>query len=43
MQVALCILAVVALCAAVVFEDWQRIVLSLVLAVGLTAVAVFVR
>jgi hypothetical protein len=39
-QVVLCLLAIVALCAVVVFEDWQRILLALGAAVALTVFAV---
>jgi hypothetical protein len=35
------LLSVVALCAAVVFEDWQRIALSIVVAVVLITLAVY--
>lgn len=41
MQIALCALAIVALCAAVVFDDWQRMVLAVVVAVVLTTLAVY--
>ena len=42
MQVGLCLVAVVLLCAAVVFEDWQRIILCVVLAIAVTVIAIFV-
>ena len=40
-QPILCIVAVVLLGAAVVFEDWQRILLCVTLAVVVVAIAVF--
>ena len=41
MQIALGLLSMVTLCAAVVFEDWQRIVLSVVVALVLLTIAVY--